>query len=179
MHRVRWNVDQQKNIISKWNKESTDSNSPFCQFCFPLPNFGYNGFVTALVCPFMCALLIGREIQLCTPGNPLKWMKEFPQKEQKLEESTFASIAIEQNSFEWNFEYEPKRYQMGWTDPRFLSAGKSDPSRLINLENVPEIAAVIAHQVDSSPDSSPFWFPVVTPVLSMSLKQLREGVKKS
>ena len=26
-------------------------------------------------------------------------MKEFPQKEQKLEESTFASIAIEQNSF--------------------------------------------------------------------------------
>ena len=63
----------------------------------------------------MCALLIGREIQLCTPGNPLKWMKEFPQKEQKLEESIFASIAIEQNSFaflvlkgEWNFEYEPK-----------------------------------------------------------------------
>ena len=151
----------------------------FCQFCFPLPNFVYNGFVTALVCPFMCALLIGREIQLCTPGNPLKWMKEFPQKEQKLEESTFASIAIEQNSFEWNFEYEPKRYQMGWTDPRFLSAGKSDPSRLINLENVPEIAAVIAHQVDSSPDSRPFWFPVVTPMLSMSLKQLREGVKKS
>ena len=108
------------------------------------------------------------------------------QKEQKLEESTFASIAIEQNSFafvvlkgKWNFEYEPKRYQMGWTDPRFLSAGKSDPARLINLENVPEIAAVIAHQVDSTPDSPPLWFPVVTPVLSMSLKQLREAVKKS
>ena len=105
-------------------------------------------------------------------------MKEFPQKEQKLEESIFASIAIEQNSFaflvlkcKWNFEYEPKRYQMGWTDPRFLSAGKSDPSRLINLENVPEIAAVIAHQVDSSPDSLPFWFPDVTPVSSMPLKQ--------